>query len=111
MAINISDTIAAVAALGTASYGFVDASKSVYGGISRAGFVYIRSAIRWLFPQDGSLKDKQTPLSLGAVLDTLYANWRNGTPMAHQKAIAQSLINLRLRPANAPSLAGDAVGH
>ncbi len=106
MAINIPDTIAAVAALGTASYGFVDASKSVYGGISRAGFVYIRSAVRWLFPQDASVNDKQTPLSLGAVLDTLYANWINGTPMADQKAIAKSLIKLRLSPANAAFLAG-----
>lgn len=106
MAINISETIAAVAALGTASYGLVDATKAFNGGVSGAGFAYVRRTIAWLFPGDASIKDRQTPLALGAVLATLKANWLNGTAMADQKAIAKTLIKLRLNAGNAAFLAG-----
>ena len=45
------------------------------------------------------------PLQLSEVLDTLRANWLNGTALADQKAIAKSLIKLRLNIVNAPELA------
>ncbi len=105
MAINISETIAALAALGTASYGLVDATKAFNGGVSNAGLVYIRRVIRWLFAGDAATKDGDTPLGLDAVLATLKANWINGTPLADQKAIARTLIKLRLTPGNATFLA------
>jgi hypothetical protein len=105
MTIDIPDTIAAIAALGTASYGLVDACKAVYGGISNAGFVYIRRAITWLFPKGTEAKDSQIPLSLGSILATVNANWINGTPLSDQKAIAKTLIKLRLNAGNAAFLA------
>src|SRR5258708_37105868 len=104
MAINISAMIAAVAALGTASYGLVDATKGLNGGVSNAGFTYIRGVISWLFPDDALINDGKTPLALGAVAATLKANWINGTPLADQKAIAKTLIKLRLNAGNAAFL-------
>lgn len=105
MAINITAMIGAVAALGTASYGLVDATKALNGGLSNAGFVYIRRVISLLFPNDASSKDSQSPLALGTIEKTLKANWINGTPLEDQKAIAKTLIKLRLNAANAASLA------
>lgn len=96
LGISLPQAIAAVAGLGTASYGLVDATKALYGGLSNAGFGRIRSVITFLFPKDASANDHETPLALGSVLDTLKANWINGTSLNDQKLIAKSLIKLRL---------------
>lgn len=94
---SISNSITAVAALGTAAYGLVDVSKVFAGGISNAGFGDVKKSLK-LF--DASLS------SLGnAPYQTLRANWLNGVPKADQKAAAKALIRLCLTPANAPALA------
>jgi hypothetical protein len=102
---TLPQIIAAVAALGTAAYGLVDGSKALGGGVSQAGFGRIKRVIQWLFPGDSDDEKTLTPLTLGATLATLRANWINGTPLADQKAIAKTLIKLRLTAANAPTLA------
>lgn len=102
---NLSDYIAAAAALGTAAYALVDGSKAFFGGVSNCGFGYIENVVKNFFPKDAAKKDSDNPLQLSEVLDTLRANWLNGTALADQKAIAKSLIKLRLNIVNAPELA------
>jgi hypothetical protein len=104
--VDIGQAIAAIAALGTAAYGLVDGSKALDGGISRVGFGRIKRVMRWLFPDEKINGDDPTPLTLSSTLETLRANWLNGTPMADQKSIAKTLIKLRLTPENADFLAG-----
>jgi len=101
---NIPNVIAAVAALGTAAMGLVDASKAFWGGISRLGFGYIWHAVR-PFLGDGGGK-----LGAHEVRTTLLANWLNGVPMAEQKAKVKALVHLKLTtdPARAEALAGAA---
>lgn len=102
---NASDYIAAAAALGTAAFALVDASKAFIGGASNFGFGHIRHVVRRFIPTGGnSLNSMQQE----EVLETLHANWINGTALAGQKAIAKSLIKLRLNAANAPGLAAAA---
>jgi hypothetical protein len=102
---QIANIISAVAALGTASVGLVDATKAFWGGASRRGFGKIRSAIQPVFGPHASDKDKSTPLAFGAILDTLLANWMNGTALNDQKAIAKSLLKLRLNADNSAQYA------
>jgi len=97
---NITDMITAVGALGTASFGLVDATKAFWGGVSRCGFSRIKSEIQPLFGKQASVKDKSIPLAFGSLLETLRANWLNGTDLGDQKAIAKSLLKLRLSPTN-----------
>lgn len=90
---NIGNVIAAIAALGTASMGLVDALK-VFGslGPSRVGFGDIQSALLPLLPPDpgvGAFNRTQ-------LLQTLRANWMNGVAKSDQKAKAKSLIHLGL---------------
>lgn len=103
--INVGDTIAAVGALGTASFGLADATKAFGGGISRAGLKYIRAALAPLFGPEAQPGDRNTATSFGSVLGNLKANWMNGTSLADQKAIAKSLLKLRLSPSTAPAMA------
>lgn len=101
---KLTGIIAAVGALGTAAFGLVDAFKVLPGGgISRAGFKFIRQAIVTLTPQIPELE--KTGLSRDAILTTLLSQWINGTTTADQVNIAKSLIKLRLTPDTAPSLA------
>jgi hypothetical protein len=96
------DFIAAAAALGTAAFGLVDASKVFRGGISNAGFGYLEAA----------LKRFEAALNIASgvtLLDTLRANWLNGKPIDEQKSAAKSLIRLGITPQAAPKLAA-AVG-
>lgn len=102
---SITTDLSAIAALGTASFGLVDATKAFWGGISRSGFSYIRSQIQPLFGKSASPNDRATPLAFGALLDTLLANWINGTALDDQKAIAKTLLKLRLSPANSDDYA------
>ncbi len=101
---SLPTLIAAVGALGTAAFGLVDAFKAFPGGgISRAGFKFIRQTILKLAPEVPSLDG--TGLSRDSVLYTLQSQWINGTAAADQINIAKSLIKLRLTPATAAALA------
>ena len=103
LANNLGSIIAAVAGLGTASMGLVDATKAFAGGPSNFGFGHIKNSITHFLPAAGA------PLSSTAVLAALKANWVNGVPKADQKAKAKALIHLRLTPTTAPAL-GTAAG-
>jgi hypothetical protein len=105
---NVSDYIAAAAALGTAAFALVDASKAFFGGVSNSGFPHIRRMVQRFIPADAGRRSGGNMLPGSEVLATLRANWMNGTALAGQKAIAKSLIKLRLDEANAPVLAAAA---
>jgi len=101
---SLPTLIAAVGALGTAAFGLVDAFKALPGGgISRAGFKFIRQTIVKLAPEIPSLNG--TGLSRDSLLYTLQSQWINGTAAGDQINIAKSLIKLRLTPATAAALA------
>jgi hypothetical protein len=102
---SIVSAITAIGALGTASFGLVDATKAFGGGISLVGIRNIRDAIEPLFGKNADPKDKSTSLKYGAILANLRANWINGTALADQKAIAKALLKLRLNEANAADYA------
>jgi hypothetical protein len=126
---TLSADIMAVGALGTAAFGLVDALKVLPGGgISRAGFKFIRKVIVELTPPPvvppavtpptavlgapfppvpvTSRADIETGgLSRESMLFTLTSQWINGTPSGDQLSIAKSLIKLRLTPGTAASLA------
>ncbi len=104
-ALNISDIVIAIGGLGTASYALVDGAKAIGGGPSNHGFSHIRRVMAKLYPEDVDRNDRANPLTLASVLDTLYASWINGTALADQKAIAKSMVKLRLNRDNAPHLA------
>ncbi len=97
---NIESIIAAIAGLGTAAYGLVDASKAVRGGASNPGFGHIRSTVQPFLPESSDSAFGPTQ-----ILDTLRANWLNGVGKAEQKAAAKALIRLTLTQNNAPRLA------
>jgi hypothetical protein len=107
--VTVTNTITALGALGTASFGLVDTTKAAWGGISHIGMGDIKKALGPLFGQNPSPKDRSTPLTYASVLDNLRANWMNGTDLADQKAIAKTLIKLNLSAKTAPMLA-DATG-
>jgi hypothetical protein len=93
---DISTTIAAIAALGTASAALVDASKSIAGGSSNLGFVFIRRTIHRFMPAAEGGSD---------ILEILRGNWINGMPLSDQKAVAKSMLKLRLSRATAARFA------
>jgi hypothetical protein len=103
--VTISSCIAAVAGLGTAAYALVDSSKAFWGGVSNYGFGDIERVLTSLYPEDTDKTDRSNPLAFAAVLSTLEANWLNGVAIADQKAIAKSLVKLRLDDVNAAHLA------
>jgi len=101
---SLTTIIAAVGALGTAAFGLVDTLKVLPGGgISRAGFKFIRKTVLELAPPVPSFD--QTGLDRDSILTTLSSQWINGTTTADQVNIAKSLIKLRLTPETAPALA------
>ncbi len=101
---QLSTIIAAVGAVGTAAFGLVDAFKALPGGgISRAGFKFIRQTILKLAPDVASLDG--TGLSRDSLLYTLQSQWINGTATTDQINIAKSLIKLRLTPDTSAALA------
>jgi hypothetical protein len=98
---NLPRMITAIGALGTAAFGLVDATKALwFGGVNRIGFSRIKTQVEALTPGTAS-----KALSQGKVIDTLRANWYNGTTLSGQKSIAKSLIKVGLSPATAPALA------
>ena len=101
---QLSTIIAAVGAVGTAAFGLVDAFKALPGGgISRAGFKFIRQTILKLAPEVASFDG--TGLSRDSLLYTLQSQWINGTAATDQINIAKSLIKLRLTPDTSAALA------
>lgn len=99
---SLSQYAAVAAGLGTAAYALVDGSKAFNGGVSNYGLGHIRRVVSRFYPKDRAAVG---PLPLEEVLATLKANWLNGTALADQKAIAKSLIKLRMNEASAPDLA------
>ena len=97
--------VAVAAGLGTAAYALVDGSKAFFGGVSNYGFGHIRRVVLGFFSESTQQQASLNPLRLSEVLATLRANWLNGTALADQKAIAKSLIKLRLDKDNAGQLA------
>ena len=97
---SIGSFLAAAAALGTAAYGLVDASKALRGGVSNLGFRSIATAVTPLIPGGAG-----AAFTRKEVLATLEANWLNGVAKADQKAAAKSLIRLGVTPASADALA------
>ena len=100
---QLPQIVTAIGALGTASFGLVDASKVVaFGpiGINHIGFNGVKKTVMSLIPTGGT-----NALPRANVIDTLKANWFNGTDLSSQKAIAKSLIKLNLSPENAEALA------
>lgn len=101
--VSISFAIAAIGALGTAAFGLVDAFKLLPGGgISNAGYRFIEAAVQQFFPNQTR---KTATGDIRRLLDTLHGNWINGRPMIDQKAIAKSLIKLRLDATTAATFA------
>jgi len=95
---TFGNIVAAVSALGTASFGLVDATKVYRGGVSNVGFRFIRAAVA-PFMAALELIDADDPLA------TLRGNWINGVAKADQKAAAKSLIRLGVTPSTAAQLA------
>lgn len=90
--------ISAIAALGTAAFGLVDASKAFRGGISNVGYGFIAAALHPFTPALQAV-NKTDPYAL------IFANWINGMDKAEQKMTAKNLIRLGLNTENAKELA------
>lgn len=101
---HLPAAVVAIGALGTAAFGLVDAFKALPGGgISRAGFKFVRQVITTLAPVVPSLE--ATGLSQASILNTLESQWINGADSGDQVNIAKSLIKLRLTTDTAGALA------
>jgi hypothetical protein len=106
--LNLADVVTAIGGLGTAAFGLVEAIKPVFGSINRMGLKHIQDTIASLTPDQtapGTTAIPPNTLPRKNVLDTIEANWVNGTAVADQKAIAKSLIKLHLSAGNAEALA------
>ena len=101
---ELGTAVTAIGALGTASFALVDTTKiGRNGGISNSGFANIAHAVGQFFPgatrnRKSAPADRGTMPSTGAgnLLDILHGHWISGSPLADQKAVAKSLIKLRL---------------
>jgi hypothetical protein len=96
IAIPLPQVITAIGGLGTAAFGLVDAMKPVIPAINRIGFDGINKTVSTLTP--GARPQQK-------ILETVEANWINGTDLGSQKSIAKSLIKLNINPGNATNLA------
>jgi hypothetical protein len=97
---HLPQIITAIGGLGTAAFSLVDSTKVFWGGVNRIGFGRIADAANKLTPGAAA-----SGLTQSKIVDTLRANWYNGTDLNSQKSIAKSLIKQGLNPANAPALA------
>jgi hypothetical protein len=103
---NIGNVVAAIGALGLASFALVDTSKVARnGGVSYSGFPFIAGAVGQLLPGEKLTSRPAEPGKPRSLLDILHGNWICGAALADQKAIAKSLIKLRLSPDNAKAFA------
>ena len=102
-AISIGAALGAIGALGTASFALVDALKVLpSGGISNVGFICIERSLQVLFPNQTR---RNASGAVKRLLDELHGNWISGRPLTEQKAIARSMIELRLSGATAAQFA------
>ena len=97
--LDLGQATTAVGALGTAAFGLVDATKPLTG-INKMGLSRIQKAVSTFTP--GTTRNS---LTVQQILDTVAANWTNGTDLSSQKAIAKSLIQLHLNEDNASATA------
>ena len=100
---DVGTILGAVSAIGTAAVGLVDSTKVYRGGISNAGFAFIRQAVT---PYTAAL----ALVNAAEPLATLRANWLNGVSKDDQKAKVKALIHLGLTGSTAASLAAAAPG-
>src|SRR5260370_39263826 len=91
--LDLSKIVLAIGSLGTAAYGFVDATKGFGGGICNRGIGDIKAVISKLIPEQSV---SESALTLTSVMETLRANWLNGMALTDQKAVAKSLVKLTL---------------
>ena len=103
--ISLPDVIMAVGGLGTAAFGLLEAMKPVFPIINRIGFGDISKTVTALTPVEAGGAAPVNALPRTKVLDSLRANWANGTDLGNQKTIAKSLIKLHLSAGNAAALA------
>jgi hypothetical protein len=109
--LNLSEVITAIGGLGTAAFGLLEALKPAFGSINRMGLSHIQDTVASLTPDQtapGLPLAPQNALPRKNILDTIEANWVNGTAVTDQKAIAKSLIKLHLSAGNAEALAAKA---
>ena len=97
--------ITAIGGLGTAAFGLLEAAKPVFPWINHIGFGGIRGTVAALTPDEPNAKQPVNTLPQKNILQSLLANWVNGTDLASQKAIAKSLVKLHLSVGNAHDLA------
>jgi hypothetical protein len=102
---NLPQAITAIGGLGTAAFGLLEAIKPVFPGINQMGFGRIRTTVLGLTPDEAGAGQPLNALPQANVLESLLANWVNGTDLGSQKSIAKSLIKLHLSAGNAASLA------
>ncbi len=103
--ISLPDVIMSVGGLGTAAFGLLEAIKPVFPVINQIGFGGISATVSSLTPNEAGGGAPINALPRAKVLDSLLANWVNGTDLGNQKAIAKSLIKLHLSGGNAAALA------
>lgn len=96
-------TAAAIGALGTGSFAIVDGLKALpIVGVSNAGYAFIQRGVQIFFPA----QTRRHATGVDKILfDTLHGNWINGRSLDDQKAIAKSLIKLRLDGSTAAQFA------
>jgi hypothetical protein len=102
-AFSTGTTAAAIGSLGTASFAIVDALKTLpIVGVSNAGYAFIQRAVEAFF--EGQTRHNANG-DVKIIFDTLHGNWINGREVNDQKAIAKSLIKLKLDSASAEKFA------
>jgi hypothetical protein len=88
--------LSAIAAIGTASFGLMDTTKAINGGISNWGFPFIRKALDPIAPVLRNLG--ADPYALAR------ANWINGVAKEEQKTAIRNMIRLGLTEVSAAEL-------
>lgn len=106
--LHLPAIIAAIAGLGTAAFGLLEALKPFFRFINRIGLAGIQSTIASLTPPEAGTASPLNALPRAHILTTIEANWINGRDLAGQKAIAKSLIKLHLSTGNASQVAAAA---
>ncbi len=106
--VSVTQVITAIGALGTAASGIVDASKSGLKPINRIGLSHITKTVKGFMPETKGQRapaDGVNSLKRQLVLDSIEANWINGTDLNTQKVAAKSLIHNHLIEGNAEVVA------
>ena len=99
--------IAAVGAIGTAAFGMVDASKTVFTFINRIGLGHLTRVVTGLTPDEEGKggRDPVNTLRRRDILAAVEANWINGTDLDKQKCHTKELVLLHFTAENALPLA------